>query len=50
MESGPMIVNPDGSVRRNFKFWEGTGGPIRITEPETTIRVVIVEKPLGGKR
>jgi hypothetical protein len=49
MESGPMIVNPDGSVRGNFKFWEGRGGQIRITEPETTLRVVIVEKPLGAK-
>jgi len=49
LESGPMIVNPDGSVRGNFKNWEGTGGPIRLMDAETTLRVVLSEKPLGGK-
>jgi len=39
MESGPMIVNPDGSLRGNFKVWEGRSGPIRITELETTVRI-----------
>jgi hypothetical protein len=47
--SGPMIANHDGSIRANIKQWEGTSGPIRLTDAETTIRIVIHEKPLGGK-
>jgi hypothetical protein len=41
-ESGQLIYNPDGSIRgMGSKDWAGTAGPIRVTEPETTLRVVI---------
>jgi len=49
MESGLFTLNPDDAGRASFKNWKGTGGPVRMTEPETTVRVVVLEKRFGVK-
>jgi len=49
MESGPFTLSPEDAGRASFKNWKGTDDRVRMTEPETTVRVVALEKRFGVK-
>jgi hypothetical protein len=44
--SEPELVDaPQGGVRIKFKTWQATSGPIRLTDVETTLRLVLARQP-----